>query len=251
MTGFRRKRPRIGISGDICGPDAHFGTFSHGADTRVCAAVWQAGGLPLPIPQMAGAIDDYCDHVDAVILTGGGYQLERSWYVAADPAAHYPVTGRLAFERELLNASLRRGLPLLGICAGMQLLSGHLGGTMTPSIPHDPIDHWRTDSRDTGVHDVLIEENSLLARIVGIAPLRVNSFHQEAVLSVAGDTIVNARAPDGTIEGVEISGRAFVLAVQWHPEWLSPADFRHAAIFSALISEARRRMASSYDGMLV
>lgn len=238
MTGSRRKMPRIGISGDICGPDAHFGTFSYGADTRVCEAVRQAGGLPMLIPQMAGAIEDYCDHVDAIILTGGGYQLEQTWYATPDPTAHYPENGRLAFERQLLETALCRGLPLLGICAGMQLLSGHLGGTMISNISQDPIDHWRADCLDTSVHDVLIEEGSLLARIVGATRLPTNSLHREGVLSVAGDAVVSARASDGTIEGIEIKGHAFVLAVQWHPEWLSGTDSRHAAIFSALISAA-------------
>lgn len=240
MTGSGRLLPKIGISGDICGPDADFGTFSYGADTRVCEAVRKAGGLAVPIPQMAGAIADYCDHVDAIILTGGGYRFVPEWYADPDPTAHYPENGRLDFEQQLLEAALQRGLPLLGICAGMQLLSSYLGGTMTSCISHDPIDHWRTDSLGTSVHDVLIEEDSLLARIVGAAPLPVNSFHREGVRSVADSVMVNARAPDGTIEGIEMKGRAFVLAVQWHPEWLSESDARHATIFSALLDAAAR-----------
>ena len=130
-------------------------------------------------------------------------------------------------------------MPVLGICGGQQLLNVVLGGTLVQHIPDqiaDALAHEQPNPRDQPGHTVAITPDTLLHRITGLETMSVNSAHHQAVDKPGSGAVVDAVAPDGVIEGIEMPGRRFCLGVQWHPEFaIDPGDTR---IFAALIDAA-------------
>jgi putative glutamine amidotransferase len=119
-------------------------------------------------------------------------------------------------------------LPILGICAGEQLLAVISGGTLIQHIPdvkNALIDHAQKQAKHLPQHEVVVEPDSLLARIAGADRFMVNSTHHQAVQTVGHNWTITARAEDKIIEAIEKPDHSFCLGVQWHPEFLiSEAD---------------------------
>jgi putative glutamine amidotransferase len=119
---------------------------------------------------------------------------------------------RDSLETALLREALERNLPVLAICRGLQLLNVAQGGTLVQHI------EGHRDAQRQVVHPITIADGSRLKSILGIDQFAVNSRHHQCVDQVAGGLVVVARAPDNVVEAVELPGKRFVLAVQWHPE---------------------------------
>lgn len=207
-------------------------------------AVLAGGGLPLVAPYGA-PIDDLLDRAQGVVITGGAFDIPPSAYGEAErPGLGPRKEERTRFEWELLEGALERGLPLLGVCGGMQLLNVVLGGTLVQDIPTEvegALAHEQKTPKDQPSHPIRIEEGSLLARAAGVAgEAEVNSTHHQAVARLGRGLVASAHAPDGVIEAIEQPG-AFVLGVQWHPERLLESVPWNGAIYAALVREAARR----------
>ena len=204
-------------------------------------AIAGAGGLPVALPHDPGLAAAYLDRIDALVVTGGAFDVDPALY--GDGDRHASVTlkeGRTAAELALIQGAMGRGMPVLGICGGQQLLAVALGGTLIQHIPDaipDALPHEQPNPRHEAGHPVAITAGTLLHRIVGTAEMAVNSSHHQAVRAPGPRAIVNATAPDGVIEGVEDPSRRFCLGVQWHPEFLIDAGDRR--IFDALIAACR------------
>lgn len=203
-----------------------------------CSAVIAAGGLPILLPHQPERAEDYLDLLDGLIVTGGAFDIDPALFGARE--RHATVTtkeSRTRSELALTRAALRLDTPLLGICGGQQLLNVALGGTLIQHIPDEvpaALAHEQPNPRDEPGHSVDIVEGTLLRRIMQMAELPVNSAHHQAVKSLAPGLIVDARAPDGVIEGIEDPRRRFCIGVQWHPEYLlSDGDARLFAAFMA------------------
>jgi putative glutamine amidotransferase len=139
----------------------------------------------------------------------------------------------------LLEEADARGLPVLAVCLGIQELAVHHGGTLIQHVPDEPnaAKHEGTKQRPV-THVVVIEADSLLARIVGPEPLETNSRHHQAVREPGRGMRVVAQSADGLIEAIEGEDRRrFVLGVQWHAEDLTHEP-RHLALFEALCRAA-------------
>ncbi len=205
-------------------------------------SIARAGGLPVALPLETDLIADIVARIDGLVLTGGAFDVDPALF--GDHSRHRTVTvkpRRTDFEMAIIAAALEADLPVLGICGGEQLLNVALGGTLIQHIPDEipgALAHEQTNPRDEPSHEVVIVEGSRLHDIVGASKMEVNSAHHQAVKDVGPGLAVNARAPDGVIEGIEDPGRRFCIGVEWHPEFeISDGDRR---ILKAFVAAARQ-----------
>ncbi len=237
-------RPIIGLTLDA-EPAGGWSAFPwYALRSNYLDAIADAGGVPVALGHLPDLADDMLDAIDALVVTGGAFDVDPAIY--GDDARHPTVAtkaGRTAAELALVRGAIERGLPLLGICGGMQLLAVALGGTLIQHIPEaEPasLAHEQANPRDEPGHDIDILAGSALHAITGRASMPVNSAHHQAVRT-PGRAIVSARAPDGIIEAIETeamaAGRTFCLGVQWHPEFL--IDDGDRRIFASLAEAAR------------
>lgn len=206
-------------------------------------AIANAGGIPVVVtglehPWMAAEL---ADRTDGLLLTGGADIDPARYGAEPHPATRAEDPARDAAEFPIAQAFLDADIPILGICRGLQLLNVLLGGTLIQDIPTETtgaIAHRRGDVRTTPAHDIAIVPGSRLARIVGGTRIGVNSFHHQAARSVASALTVTARAEDGIVEGAEIDGARFVVAVQYHPEDMAGFQPHADALFGAFVEAA-------------
>ena len=248
-------KPLIGIT-----PSSSEDTLGHGTFLRYhlsanyADAVLAAGGVPLVLPPQLGHAESLLDVVDGLLLSGGG-DVDPARY--GDPEHHPNTYGvddlRDRFELELIEEALRRDLPTLCICRGLQVLNVGLGGTLVQDVAtqHPPAafipGHHR--QHDAGVatgersHPVALAPNTPLRDRDSADRIAVNSFHHQAVKDLAPGLVVAAESPDGLIEAAYSPAHAFVAGVQWHPEMLFDRHPEHLRPFVALVDAALARRA--------
>lgn len=177
--------------------------------------------------------DDVLDRVDGLLLPGGPDVGPRWHGQPAHPFAEPSQHRRDEAEMLLLEGALRRGLPVLGVCRGMQLMGLLAGGRLIQHLP-DEVGHDGHSPADGSIatHEIALAPGSHLSRIYG-ARTTVNSHHHQAQ-GTPGDLRVTAWTGDGVIEGLEDPARDFVVGVQWHPELSGDP------VFGAFVEACRR-----------
>jgi gamma-glutamyl-gamma-aminobutyrate hydrolase PuuD len=194
--------------------------------------------VPVVLPPQPG-ISEAIDRLDGLLLPGGG-DLDPGLYGAPT----HPETGRLnprrdAAEVALADAAISTGLPVLGICRGLQVLNVVRGGTLHQHLP-DVTGH-RGHEPEPGVfgaQPVRLEPGSQIAKIIGSDTARVPCHHHQAIDRIGAGLTVTGRSEDGVIEAVEVADHPFAVAVQWHAEEKGGAAER---LFRALVEAARTR----------
>jgi putative glutamine amidotransferase len=187
-------------------------------------ALERAGLVPLIVPPLsdADAAASVLDSVAGLVLTGGEDVDPARYGETRHEKVRSVNPARDATEAVLVEEARARGMPVLAICRGIQILNVALGGTLVQDIPSQcetTIDHDDAGARTSRTHDVEIESGSLIAKAVGAERVAVNSFHHQSVKQVAEGMRVTARSPDGVIEGIESTDEDWwVMGVQWHPE---------------------------------
>jgi len=245
-----RNRPLIAVtSSEMRDPPPHLRKPQSDPARREMAlgmpyleALERSGALPVVVPPLsAGVLEDFLEAVDGIVLSGGP-DIDPAAYGQPPHRCLGPTEPRLdAFEIALAQAADRRGTPLLAICRGAQLLNVARGGTLIQHLPDvvgHAIEHRQRAPADALTHAVAIDADSRLAEILGWTEGRVNSFHHQAVDRLGRGLRVTARAPDGTIEAFEDPDRPFLLAVQWHAEYLVRQP-QHAPLFDAFAAACR------------
>jgi putative glutamine amidotransferase len=230
-------RPLIGVTLDA-EPEGGWSRYPwYALRQNYADALAAAGGLPVALPHCPSLAEAVLDRIDGLVVTGGAFDVDPALYGASD--RHDTVSlkqTRTEAELALLRGALARDLPVLGICGGEQVLAVALGGTLIQHIPDSvpaALAHEQPNPRHEPGHAVQVTPGTRLARIVGTESMQVNSSHHQAVAD-PGRTTVNARAPDGVIEGIELPRARFCIGVQWHPEFLiDPGD---RALFSAFVA---------------
>lgn len=226
------RKPIIGLTGNF--------------DEQTCKlkdgyykSVLRAGGVPVIIPPLADtdAIINTLEHIDGLLLTGGGDY--NPLYAGEEPS---PKLGGVNAERDLpelliTQLAYNRQIPMLGICRGIQTLAMALGGKVMQDISDvAQIRHSQDADRSEPTHTVTVEPDSTLYNIYKEDKLFVNSFHHQAVSDPGERFRVTGRSSDGIIESMESCEFKSILGVQWHPECLPTED--GFPIFSWLVREA-------------
>ncbi|HUL48650.1 MAG TPA: gamma-glutamyl-gamma-aminobutyrate hydrolase family protein [Gemmatimonadales bacterium] len=192
-------------------------------NTAYARALGSAGLAPLIVPSTLDPkyAADVLARVDGLLLTGGEDVDPTSYHAARHPRIEETDPSRDALEIALIAAARTRGLPVLGICRGIQILNVAYGGTLYQDLPSERptgIDHADENRR----HGIRIAPDSLAHRIMRKTELSVNSRHHQAVRDLARGLTATAWADDGLVEAVEPAATggdgAWMLGVQWHPE---------------------------------
>lgn len=236
--------PRIGITCDFepaTDPDGLTARFVSPA--AYSEAVRAAGGVPILLPhtppEQAAAV---LAAVSALLVSGGDFDVPPEYYGEGPHAGLGKlVETRSSFERAVLELALARGIPVLGVCGGMQLLNVVMGGTLYQDVSERPDTgvHEQAHPKTRPQHSVDLQAASLVERCCGCAILQVNSTHHQLVHQVGQGLLASARAPDGVVEAIETSAGDFVLGVQWHPESLLD-DPAQLGIYQSLVRAAQK-----------
>lgn len=220
-----RQKPVIGITTDL--KDEHFLI-----EDKYALVLSKSGGVPLLIPSITGdtgLLENTVERIDGLLLPGSRDMDPKFYNEEPGPEIRPMSIERTETEFALLDLALTRGIPVLGICGGMQLINVHFGGSLYQDIrafvqsalPHEK----------GAVHVIEVSEGSRLAEITGESRFEVKSYHHQAVNRIGKGLKASAAAPDGIVEGIESGSGPFVLGVQWHPELeenrISEAIFAH------------------------
>ena len=253
MSG--RNLPFIGIP--CCIRSIHERLFHTVADRYPNAVIEAAGCLPVLIPAIGPQVDisAVLDRLDGLLITGSPSNVEPMHYggpPSREGTLHDP--DRDATTLPLIREAVRRDLPVLAICRGIQELNVALGGTLHQRIFEMPerFNHRRRkgkmslDERYGPAHTVALSEGGMLRQLAGgAAEIMVNSLHGQGIDRPAPDLLVEALAPDGQIEAVSLPGARFVIGVQWHPEYKAVENPFSRALFGAFAQASHATTAGS------
>jgi putative glutamine amidotransferase len=216
------------------------------ADLDYVEGVAGAGGAPVVLPPVGdeSAAEALIHSLDGLLLSGGS-DLDPGYY-GEEPVSELGVTlpERDAFEMALVGLALRRGMPVFGICRGMQVLNVALGGTLYQDLPsqweQDPLKHRQDTPKWQPTHEVRVSEGSYIAEVMGRESVKVNSYHHQGIRDLAEGLIVTGRSSDGVIEAVEAEdlSERWLLGVQWHAEAMRGAGPQQESLFEAHVSAA-------------
>jgi putative glutamine amidotransferase len=241
-----RATPIVGIP--ACVRTINERVFHTVTDKYPEALIAAAGCLPILIPAVGSRVDmcGVLDALDGVLLTGSPSNVHPSEYGVE------PLDAEILHDRErdrttlpLIREAVRRDLPVLAICRGIQELNVALGGTLHQRVNDLPgrLNHrYRKESPDGAygpAHPVALTPGGLLAGLAGSLEIMVNSLHSQGIDRPAAGLRVEAVAPDGQIEGVSLPDARFVVGVQWHPEYKVLEHPFSAALFSAFSQACR------------
>lgn len=226
--------PLVGI---VCDLQSHRdGSHSHRAGDEYVRAVREVvGAQPVLIP--AGALDiaALLPRLDGLLLSGAPSNVAPHRY-GGEGAAPPLDEARDAASLALIPAAIKAGLPLFCICRGFQELNVALGGTLNRAVAenHREDETAPLSAQYAHAHPVTITPGGLLSTLLDGGEVMVNSLHGQGIARLAPGLVAQAHAPDGLIEAVSLpSASAFVLGVQWHPEWHAGSDVVSKALFQA------------------
>lgn len=223
-----------------CQPSRNGNGLGYRSVDEISSALEAAGAQAVPLYH-TDALD--LGGVDALVLPGGG-DVDPVFYgqQRGPEMDGYEVDRELdAFQLAGARRALRSGMPILGICRGMQVLNVAAGGTLIQHVPGHTQERVLEDPRERQrpAHAVAVRPGSRTAEILGTRGVQVNSIHHQALARVADGFQVTAVAGDGIVETFERTAAPWQRGVQFHPEDLRHTNPRFGLLFEALVAEAR------------
>lgn len=182
------------------------------------------GALPLMLPLTTdkGEMEECLGICDGLLLTGGHDVNPELYHEEAIPQCGVCCRERDEMEAYLLQKALEQDKPVLGICRGIQFMNAVLGGSLYQDLPTQylsEVEHHMSPPYDVPIHKVTVLEDTLLAEILGAGIHEVNSYHHQAIRTLAPIAQAMAVSEDGLIEAICIRDKRFAVGVQWHPEF--------------------------------
>jgi len=251
------KRPVVGVIASAQLVENRFAAQRVG-ERNLRAVAEVAGALPIMFagtPEIT-KIGELLELVDGVLLTGARANVHPTHFGAEPHPKYEPYdTGRDDLALALVNACVERGVPLFGICRGLQEMNVAFGGTLHPEIRDLPgrVNH-RMPRTETGEphpdmevifgdrHDVRLAPGGAFAKLLGCESIRVNSLHGQGILEPGKRVVVEGVAEDGTIEAICIADApGFALGVQWHAEYDPQRNPVNRALFQAFGEAVKAR----------
>jgi putative glutamine amidotransferase len=220
--------------------------------------------IPVLLPPVGGAMDtaELVSRVDGVLLTGGRANVEPHHYDGpAFPDDEIIDPGRDTLVLPLVRACIAAGVPVFGICRGIQEINVALGGSLHYRIHQlsGKSDHRRPRREDVTQeeifrpnHMVKFAPGGLFQALTGHHEMMVNSLHGQGVDRLGEGLVVEAMSPDGVVEGLRFNDDAqFVVGVQWHAEWQPEDHALSSALYTAFGEAARARAARRTTGSVI
>ncbi len=237
-------RPIIGIPARPI-TDSSNGFAYSGIPLTYSDCIERAGGAPILIPLNLSkdSLRAIYSQIDGLLLAGGADVHPKEFGEEVLPVCGEIHADRDATELRVTRWALADGLPIFGICRGIQMLNVAAGGSLYQDIPSQlqtDLSHTyrKGDPYNLRAHPVEFAPDSRIAQWFGTTTIDVNSLHHQSLKKVAPGLRVIARAPDGIVEAVESEDERFIVGVQFHPELLDD-DARMARLFEAFVQSAR------------
>lgn len=184
----------------------------------------KAGGVPLilPVTKELSKARSIWERLDGILISGGNDVDPRLYGERISARCGFLDDVRDAYELAAVRFAREHRIPLLGICRGIQIFNVAAGGSLYQDLPSVgfPLHTIMAKKRNEGTHTVRLEEDGLLARLLGKKEIWVNSFHHQAVRQPGKEITVLAESEEGVIEAVALGRESFAVAVQWHPEMM-------------------------------
>ena len=217
------KKPLIGITLDNEAPGGYSKFPWYAIRKNYLHSVERYGGIPFPLYHSKKNVSEILKKIDGVIVTGGNFDIEPSFYGKKLKNSRIIKNKRTNFELEICRKALQLDMPLLGICGGEQLINVTFGGTLIQDInlsKKNSLEHEQINPRNQTSHYVNINKNTKLYNIIKKNKIAVNSAHHQAVDKIGKNLTVSSKATDGIIESIESKIHNWCIGVQWHPEFL-------------------------------
>lgn len=205
---------------------------------RYLDAVTASGGVavllpPQPVPDAAAAV--VLEGLDGLIFTGGLDVQPELYGAERHPLTDAPRPDRDEWELALFRGAEERRMPVLAICRGLQLVNVARGGTLHQHLPDDlGTERYRIGGGVFATNEVIVDDGSALAGLVGPGVIDVHSYHHQGVDRLGDGLVATARTDDGLVQAFESDGDGYLVGVQWHPE--ENAEDRR--LFAGLVAEA-------------
>jgi putative glutamine amidotransferase len=240
MTAIHQ--PLVGVSACVKEIETH--RYQAAGDKYISAVAFGSDAQPVIMPALGDHYDVemMVERFDGFLITGSPSNVEPHHYqgpASREGTLHDPE--RDATTLPLIRAAVAAGVPLLAICRGIQEFNVAFGGTLHQNVHELPgrLDHRAPKDQPADVmyapaHNVALVPGSIVAGLAGATELMVNSLHSQAIDRLGDGLVVEATAPDGTIEAARVADApGFALGIQWHPEYKFQDDAFGRALFAA------------------
>ena len=214
------KKPIIGITLDSENKKTYSKFPWYALRENYLSSLTKFNAIPFPLLHDKNYINDFCNLIDGLIITGGDFDIDPKIYKTNNTKSKNIKSKRTNFEIKIFKNFFKLNKPILGICGGAQLINVACGGTLIQDLIKKPINHEQINPRNQTSHNINIYKKTKLHKICGAQKIKVNSAHHQAIKKIGRNLNISCKSNDGVIEGIEHKKHKWCIGLQWHPEFL-------------------------------